>query len=558
MVACGAALPVLALGACQAGAIGADGGSLFDAAPPLAALPAPTTITTDRFASSDVCAQCHLANAGTALRDAAGRDVSPVGTWRASMMALAARDPYYLAAFGEELARRPAAAAAVTAACTRCHGPAGNLEAETGGGLSFDRFTAATDPAATLARDGVTCTLCHQIAATGLGDPQSFTGGFSVGYGRTVYGPHAAPFTTPMMTIVNYTPAYGAHILSGALCGTCHTVLTQALDANGQPVGGLVAEQATYLEWKSSRFALDGAGGKTCAACHLPTTDDDGATLSTPLATNPTTLKARSPIGRHLFVGGNAYMLRLLGANAAWAGYAAPPADLDAAATRAEAHLASAAKLEIVDASRAGGELVVRVRVGNQTGHKLPTGYPGRRMWLHVTVTQAGATAFESGALDASGHLVAGGTRLDAPGAVLAHIDTITTSSQVQVWEAVLSDAGGAPTDMTLSATGYAKDDRILPEGWAPAGLAESVAAPVGVGGDADYAAGGADVVTYRVALPAGAAHVKVELRFQSVPPRAIERLIARGTAAAVRFAGLAGGGQVGAVTMATVETDVP
>jgi hypothetical protein len=49
-----------------------------------------------------------------------------------------------------------------------------------------------------------------------------------------------------------------------------------------------------------------------------------------------------------------------------------------------------------------GIDVNVRVRVVNLTGHKLPTGYPeGRRMWIHLVVTDAfRQTIFESGRYD--------------------------------------------------------------------------------------------------------------------------------------------------------------
>ena len=71
----------------------------------LAALPAHEHATSTRFATHDVCAQCHSAGELAELRDEKGRDVSPVGTWKASAMALAARDPYYLAVVAEDCPR---------------------------------------------------------------------------------------------------------------------------------------------------------------------------------------------------------------------------------------------------------------------------------------------------------------------------------------------------------------------------------------------------------------------------------------------------------------------
>ncbi len=59
-------------------------------------LAAASSARTERFMTSDECAVCHAASAGSsALRDDKGRDVSPFSSWRGSMMGLSARDPYY-------------------------------------------------------------------------------------------------------------------------------------------------------------------------------------------------------------------------------------------------------------------------------------------------------------------------------------------------------------------------------------------------------------------------------------------------------------------------------
>src|SRR5690606_1402270 len=116
----------------------------------------PTHAESDRFATSSLCAQCHLAKEGDdAMRDASGRDVSPVRLWRSSLMGLAARDPYYLAVFSQELAEHSVAAGLVERTCIRCHAPAGHLDGMAE--LDFEALTAGTSAPAALGRDGVTC-----------------------------------------------------------------------------------------------------------------------------------------------------------------------------------------------------------------------------------------------------------------------------------------------------------------------------------------------------------------------------------------------------------------
>src|SRR5690606_7623343 len=149
------------------------------------------------------------------------------------------------------------------------------------------------------------------------------------------------------------------------------------------------------------------------------------------------------------------------------------------------------------EARREGGELVVVVRVENLTGHKLPTGYPSRRIWLHLTASVAGAVVFESGA------------PASLPRAQ-PHHDTITSADEAQIWEATLVDISGAPTHRALDARRYSKDNRILPQGFAPSGSDRTRTEVVGVIADASFVPG-SDDVTYRFAAPANAT-IDVEL----------------------------------------------
>lgn len=482
---------------------------------PLAPLPPPAPAETDRFRESETCAQCHLAGEDKSqLHDATGANVSPVLLWRSSMMGLAARDPFYLSVFAEEL-RYANDKAAVEALCTRCHAPAGSEElAIEGDHLTFDELTSGTSPAAVLGRDGVTCTLCHQIAAANLGDERSFSGNFTVGYGRMVFGPYSDPTGDLMKLIANFTPTFGTHIQKSELCATCHTVII-----------GDVVEQGTYLEWRSSSFETT----KPCQACHVPTVDDLGNDITTQVA-NLDNLRLRKPVGRHVFVGGNAYMLDLMADAIDWLGAKVSVEELRAAAQRSVHHLESAATLAI--AKTADG---FTVRVSNQTGHKLPTGYPSRRMWLHVTIEQGGAVIYESGRVDARGSLV------DSAGTVLPrqpHRDEVLSQDEVQVWEATLVDRRGEPTHRALDARRYDKDDRILPAGFAPDTIDAARIAPVAVIADASFVPG-ADTVTYKTSVPAGAT-IRAELQYQSLTPEIVDALEVMPTAASERFVPLA------------------
>ncbi|HSN25410.1 MAG TPA: hypothetical protein VLT45_03970 [Kofleriaceae bacterium] len=485
---------------------------------PLAPLPPPAHVETDRFRDAEACGQCHLVDDTTAvLHDATGSNVAPVLLWRSSMMANAARDPYYLAVFAEERTHTTTPAT-VDAVCTRCHGPAGTEENPA---LSFDDMTAGSGSDAVLARGGVTCTLCHQIDPANLGDESSFTGKFVINYGRKIYGRYSDPMTNPMMLIVNYTPTLGDHIESSALCATCHTVTI-----------GSVVEQATFLEWRSSTYSPM----QPCQSCHVPTVDDANHAISAPVASFPSGLAPRSPIGKHTFVGGNSYMLSLLADAIDWSGASIAPGEFTAAAARDDAHLQTAAQLSVVDSHREGDTAVVTVRVTNKTGHKLPTGYPSRRVWLHVT-----AGSFESGG---------------QPLTSQPHRDVIDAPGQAQIWEAIMVDANGQPTHRSLDARGYSKDDRILPAGFAPSSADRSRTTPVGTTADASFVPG-SDDVTYRIPVAAGTP-IAIELLYEALRPEVVDAIDASATPAGTRFVDLARARPVTPVVMATLAATAP
>lgn len=533
-------LAALAVASCTDG--GPDGGLLPGETPvvlppPQSPLAPAKTTTTDRFATHDPCAQCHYAGPDTAvMHDAAGGDMSPVYLWQSSMMAFAARDPYYLAIFGQELIGHASQKDFIETTCTRCHGPAGSVEHEqTGGHLTYDSLVGGDGKEANLARDGVTCSLCHQIEDVNLGKTASFTGGFSVGWDRKIFGPHLTPKTDPMQLMVNYTPTSADHMTKSELCATCHTVVIPIFK-DGQHDGDFL-EQAPFLEWQNSTFSP----GAPCGTCHLPTKNDAMADISSPISKYPANLGARTPFGKHRFSGGNAYMLGLLAENVAWTGSDVPASELEAAAAFATDHLKEGPVVNILSAAMDGDSLTVVVMVENHAGHKLPTGYPGRRAWLHLRAEDGnGAVVFESGGYDAEGSIVDGsGKRLDDAHAFMPHYDDIQSESQVQIYEAVASDAAGKPTHLPLSSIGYLKDNRLLPIGWSSKNTWIGWIGPIGTSSDVSFSAG-MDLVTYHVPKGASVKKVHVEMLYQTVRPVELEEIAKVPHPAAVAFSNMA------------------
>ena len=146
--------------------------------------------------------------------------------------------------------------------------------------------------------------------------------------------------------------------------------------------------------------------------------------------------------------------------------------------------------------------------VENLGGHKLPTAYPSRRAWLHVTVRdRTGRAVFESGALNANGSIQGNDNDEDA-GRFEPHYAEVTRADQVQIYESVMAGADGRVTTGLLTALRYVKDNRLLPRGFDKRTADKDIAVHGDAESDPDFAGGG-DRVRYRVALGrrAGAVH---------------------------------------------------
>ena len=501
---------------------------------------------------ADACALCHSqSDAARAMRDAAGRGIAPYDLWRGTMMANSARDPFWRAVLSVETLLAPTRRADIEAECLRCHAPlADRAGLEDHGTGSPAHVLECEGRIGSLARDGVSCVMCHGMSPDGLGGEASFSAGFHLDPWRRIFGPHADPFTRPMQVNTGYTPTQGEHVTSAALCGTCHTVVTHAFDAENASTALAFHEQTPYLEWRNSIFNDEiehpGPHALACSGCHLPTSDADGDAIRTRIAHHPGgldfgMLDARAPYGRHAFVGGNTLVLAMLADHADELAVAAPRAALVATAAAARAQLETrTARVAIADVEARGERLAFRVRVDNLTGHKLPTGHPSRRMWLRVVVRDAaGAVLFASGEHDAAGRLVdPSGTPLPgelAGGPEPPHHARVTAPGEVALYRAVMADLDGAPTYRTVRGASWHVDDRIPPRGWSAEHAEAARTRPVGVDGDEDFAAG-SDGVAYELFLPGAARSIEVELLYQVVSARWVAELARHDTPEVRRF----------------------
>jgi hypothetical protein len=263
-----------------------------------------------------------------------------------------------------------------------------------------------------------------------------------------------------------------------------------------------------YLEWLHSDYK----SSQSCQDCHMKTFSS-AAPIASVLG------KPREGVVRHLFLGGNFLLPVLLDKHRHELGVSALPGELEANRRAIRENLASeAASLRIEAASTEGGQLKVAVVVENQAGHKLPTAYPSRRVWLHVTVKDGGGqVVLESGALNADGSIQGNDNDAD-PRRYEPHHREITASHQVQLYESVMGDLQGRVTTGLLSAASYLKDNRLL-----PAGFDKTTAGPdIAVAGDArqdkDFEAG-RDKVIYRVGAAGarGPFTVSAELWYQPI-----------------------------------------
>ncbi|MGO9605221.1 MAG: hypothetical protein ACLQAT_17840 [Candidatus Binataceae bacterium] len=546
------------------------------------------------FVTSQQCQSCHDATNNAPMpthmlyppdsspTNPATDNLSTYGEWRYSLTALAGRDPIFLAQLESEstihanIQGKPNPPGFVQDTCFSCHGVMGQRQLHIDKGndpstlFTRDIVDDPTSPYGALARDGVSCNVCHHMSATGLDDPANYTGKFLLGPANEVYGPYPSGdsdvkvgdnvIPRPMKNSVGMVPVFGAQMQQANLCESCHTIVLPVYDANGNQVG-TDYEQTTYFEWLNSSFAA----AQPCQQCHMPD-NFNGATLAFQIANiedstfpvvpeigPPTSLPAdelilenRTFYARHQLLGINPFALEMFDQFRTDLGLyqydgLLPPEDQKTALGQKTAVAGAVilaqtmtAQVTINSATKSGGQLLAAVQIQNLAGHKLPSGVSFRRAFLDFQVLDgAGKVLWESGGTNTDGVITdtAGNplvTEFYSPTqqTIQPHFWTgnpITSDQQVQIYEERVLDPQGQLTTSFLALNTKVKDNRIQPNGSSPTGPNAGILAPVGTGADPSYQGGcGCSVVSYQLALTgalANAAQVQATLYYQSIPP---------------------------------------
>ena len=472
------------------------------------------------FTGSGNCVNCHAPDPdGHALVDENGATVSPVTDWQATLMANSARDPFWQAKVDHEGLINPTHRESIENLCTACHAPQGYHEAHLTGKVGPNGYTMEDLLDDELGLDGVGCTGCHSIDDVGLAGRHN--GDLPINEENVAWGGFENPWDGLMSGQTGFIPAYGEHMRNSEVCASCHSLYTHTQDLDGEETGNVFFEQTTYLEWVNSAFNAENV---QCQTCHMPLVE--GGAIA---ATQPNWLFPQR-FGKHHFVGGNAFMLKLMRENAMELSLSASPTQFDSTIARTVAALQhETARLSVNQLASDPGEWAFEVEVENLAGHKFPSGYPARVAFLEFILTDGGTdTLFHSGRWSEVGGIFGRDEEYEP------HWTEINAEDQVQVYELVMGDVTGANTQVLERADVILKDNRLVPRGFS---ALHPVYDTVQIGPmavlDADFnrrdgeEGSGTDRLVYRIAAGSEAAQVEamVRLNYQAVPARWVSAL---------------------------------
>ncbi len=480
--------------------------------------------------------------------------------WRGSMMGQAGRDPMFWAAFA--VAQKDATDAGEF--CLRCHAPrgwfAGRSDPADGSALTPDDINA-----------GLACEVCHRMVDPVAG-AQDETAAIDADIRAALADPPPTDHFASAMLILDPedrrrgpfsfppSPTVGPHqrwqanfqgqedpLAASRLCGSCHNVDNPLLSWTENPPGGGPAQywpneagaaapsfaadalfpvERTYYEWLYSDYAQGGvyapqfAGFKpdgivsSCQDCHMARSVGEAAeSFFNPVFRDCATTGC---LPAHIFVGGNTWVPQIIQDPRWRLNSAADASALDQTTVEARGMLRRAATVQLSMAE--GEQNVVTVRVINETGHKLPTGYPeGRRMWLNLRAYDAGGQLiYESGAYNE-----ATGVLAEDPALKVYEAKQGLTPELA----AVVGLEAGPTFHFALNNT-TTKDNRIPPRGYTVAAFDRPGMRPVG----ANYVDGQYwDDTQYTV--PEATARVVATLYYQLTSGDYVEFLRANGGA---------------------------
>ena len=311
-------------------------------------------------------------------------------------------------------------------------------------------LTKAADVKATLAADGVTCTVCHQIRPDNFGQESSLDGGF---IDRSSEASRAARIVRP----VRYRQrsrqgdAFGHGFPAGEKRSSwpVRSSVRAAIRCSRRPSTTRAVPRVrcrSRFPIRSGNTAIMSkravASPVTCLQCpvrrrsrrccrsSVRTCGATSLSAATPSCSASSGITATSSVSLHR--------------QTSWK----PPRVVS---TSFSPHRRRPLRLR--NPSRAGDRFDFDVVVTNKSGHKLPTAYPSRRAWLHVVVRDAsGTVVFESGAVRPNGAVTGNdndedGTRFEP------HYTRITSADQVQIYESIMGDSTGRVTTGLLFGT---------------------------------------------------------------------------------------------------------
>ncbi len=184
--------------------------------------------------------------------------------------------------------------------------------------------------------EGVTCDFCHSLKGVDLSKKEY---PFLLDLGLVKYGPNREG------NVKVHNIKYSKLHTGSRICASCHEYTP-----NG------VGVMTTYSEWKMSSYAAE---GKACQFCHMPKIEGQ--------ITNFSDGARGKKVFSHRLAGGYSLM-----------------------------QLKKTTRLKIKNIIRGKDRMTVTVDVSNiESGHKLPTGMPSRKLVLYCEVRGAGRNVYK-------------------------------------------------------------------------------------------------------------------------------------------------------------------